>query len=1645
MSTKLHTITTQYRKFNTNQVLTESQLNEFLDYFEDQDHLSRIGLSGVGLVCGFKVTYNALLKTIKITQGYGVTTDGDLLTLLNPSGTDAGERSSILKSIDLLYKTYTHFKVYQSDKVKYKPFFYSGDNQIELWELQTEAEIAEGDTSYSKLELLDNLEDKVVLLYLENYSKEGDLCTEITCDNQGIDQVARLKVLLVSTLNARYIAGLDPIYNAHDWYDSYLQLPVVSARRVILNCENTKTFKSLKQNYFNAIKSNLTLPDLKLGYDVIFSKFNRPGISSKITAIFNMNSNSVPLDFQYRYDVLKDLIDTYNDIKDLLLHINVHCCPDIGSFPKHLMLGKLEETEDYLSLRHRFYKSPIIGHEDHNYKCVLSLLNRAEALVNNYLNKNKSQIIKITPSQAFGDLEHKAIPFYYNVNDTLIDSWSYNRYTNFSQKHNLSYHTTNLAPVAPVQRPLEYNMDNNNFYRIEGHQGKPYREALEDVLKLKKQYGLNFDVKVLSVNPVEEEIDLNDYKCEFEDLSVLLKAWTVEQECILASITKFFAGLSTKEVGKHVKEAEYVGRMHHFFPITEAEPKEEKTLDKSSKTKYRYRRNVVKDNVGEEDHTIGKYMKLAFEKNKGGSANDIKHTAKILIDQDVNTSAWAEHGNTKNFLYNTVELIGLTAVLTEKAPQSLFDLDALRLSEYELSLKDVCALVKKLQATYQSIAMEDDLKQVLGMLINQLSVVCCSEKKLKILFEEIKIRKQRILLKIQLCPYVKYHPGLEHLAGVMIGGTFIMVYLAEAESVKDIFEKVSLDLEFLTQPAQATNHLKLDSGHIRVFNDERISVDFAFASGFKAISKRYRNRLVQIGETLEETVQNLAEFLNYTWRVAGASKYCLAEAKGNFLRISLSNKSIKRDENYVYFKNPKLVGTDDKIFFETNRIVSSNVTKKNTVIADFALPYMCCSDCAPVNFIIPKEPVFLSLPEPHICLHETTVPILFVVSPKNAIVKALVDDGLNGGVTTNEHGQFVFDARLVSPELYGTLIRFTVNDEETDCKITVYDSPDLLVSTDIQYNQGKTRATVRFRVLGDIPDDIVFSWDLGNGTTLDEKPDANGVFTYIYNLPVNDSNIVKPVLTISNGFCDDIITIEEIEFEKPVDVNLRIREHTCIDTTSTVDVIIPFTNLSPVDGTIKIVNAPVAGMSIVNNELVIKPGTFVNFNTAVSFTVNDLPTTAAITVSPVLEIEIIEDKGSFFWKDDQLFHSYFFGSKIPANPNATNLDFEWIINEVVVGTDKNLQTNLLIKEGENPFVVTLNVTDPKGCTATETVVVTIKHPIFSLGLPFNRLNYCTDDNGSYKISVKPVIRGTIVTGPGLKFDAQGNALLVPSAIGPAFGNTPSYSVAGKELLKIVLHQPAKARFTPIQQGNKIILRNDSTGNIKSSKWFFNNKTKLLNGKKNFTIDLQPNGPVEWVFKLEVTNDRCGTSSTNNIPFVAIVSNDVCMEETTVRIKKDQGGLDPNTDLPGNLRTTVLAATIRLYKQVLSNPGPFLEGENNEKLLELFQTLTNRTFNAIATNQDGFVINELSKLYSAQIKLFYNIIHCQPHAVLTADKTKITPVSALFAIQFKRLREAGKKFDPNNDLKKYLNAYIADARIIKYVATAIKNQLIPQIP
>ncbi len=525
MNAKLNNITTQYRKFNPSQVLTEGQLNEFIDYFEDQDRLSRTRLSGVGVVCGFKSTFidliaypemmmekalesdTSLLHTLEIKQGVGVTTDGDLVTLRQKGATS----SEVTINFDV--KNYKYYREY-TDKFEYKHFRIEGQ-QVPLWELITEDEYkalgANTEGFKSLYDFRDTIYNKVIILYLESYSNEENPCQDADCDNAGAEQVSNLKVLLadsgsVTNLIARGDAK-DTIYKAHNAYEELFNgLPKVEAKRVILDA-TVKTALDLKARFQKATD---TAVKLSSGFGLIADMFkvsvNLGGqtLINKLTSLFENTSPRLE-DYQYRYDLQKDLIDTYNEIKGLILHLDVDCCPNINSFPKHLLLGSVGaklEVGDHNRLRHSFYNSPVTTNDDEHYERIIMLANRFVQKINGF----QAYIgpIKITPSRLDVRLGDKAIPYYYNVNKPLLTQWNFEKTKTDRETYNLSYHTNNLAGDDFVQNPLNYNIDDNDFYRIEGHLGMPFETAYQNINDLKRQYGLAFDVMVLFLNKDEK-------------------------------------------------------------------------------------------------------------------------------------------------------------------------------------------------------------------------------------------------------------------------------------------------------------------------------------------------------------------------------------------------------------------------------------------------------------------------------------------------------------------------------------------------------------------------------------------------------------------------------------------------------------------------------------------------------------------------------------------------------------------------------------------------------------------------------------------------------------------------------------------------------------------------------------------------------------------------------------------------------------------------------------------------------------------------------------------------------------------------------------------------------------------------------------
>lgn len=1177
MNTKLNKVRTEYSKFSKNQVLTEKQLNQFLDYFDDQDHLSRVALSGVGIVCGFEITLQEDNSLI-IKQGNGVTTDGDFIYLRRPSSEDLHG----LKDINFDSLQFTHYRLYENKDVPYAPFT-SEERTVNTWELSTSINDKAAGANFASLSEFESKEEiaiqnMVVLLYLEYYSQEGDLCSALTCDNQGIEQIHELKVLLVTEDDAEFILRNDTIYNKHHFEQKIIDLPKVKIKRVLANANNTKNLKNLKNSYYEEIVRTSTLEKLGDGLDTILTILHKDKIKDKVINQFKIDKNAIPWDFQYKYDRLKDLISTYNELRCLLLELDIECLPNLLSFPKHLMLGKPVDTNRVIKYRHKFYKSPTHKHNNSLEKISI-LLDRVDSILTKYQVKNDHKNLDITPSNQGKKLGEKAIPFYYDVDEEMVKSWDSGKTGCYKEGENLSFHKGSLLEEDFILNPLNYSIDDNNFLRIEGHQGMMYREAFEQITKLKEDHGLPFDLKMLSLEHSDSDINLDDYACEFEDLKILVDAWTSEQDCVLKSVSSFFSSFSIEEPGENVKEVEYTQTTPSKTP--EKSPATKESLPameiigtmKEDTNEYNIKKNYadllskqsinveksekILEKINQEEETIGKSFLEIVAENPADSKEKVSEKIKRNLSSKMDTKLWEEEPVMKDFVLNSsVDLLLNAYDVTKNTPLDIKGINKDQIIKYETSIEDVCNQVKKLKTEYQKVELKESIKEIVGLLIIQLSTICCAGEKLNLLLREIEKRKEEIILQTQLSKFAAKHPGLEHHAGVPIGGTFVLAYLAENAVDQITYDSSKITATFTSQPQTSYKTLseknkltERDNESIKTLDwykessinshgkivliNERASRDIIFVKKQDIKYGQFKYSVV-IGESIAETVSNLADFLNSFWEASGVSKQARATAKKESLIIELIDIPVNKNEYFLQFMDPKIINTSEPLYFPPTKVIEENKTIQNTVIADFALPYMCCSDCKPINYVLPKTAYFLGLPTESLCIDEETERLPFTVRPADGVVRDAISQGFDSAIV-EEDGMYFFDPSLLDESYYGTPLKFTVNDEPTSCKITIYKKLTNSISTSVAYNRDKSQATVTFTVLGDsIPNYASFLWEFGDGTSSSEKPSINYTLTKTYSLPVNIKNVVSPKVTIHNGNCEETIDIKEITFDDPI-------------------------------------------------------------------------------------------------------------------------------------------------------------------------------------------------------------------------------------------------------------------------------------------------------------------------------------------------------------------------------------------------------------------------------------------------------------------------------------------------------------------------------
>lgn len=974
----------EFPKFVADQLLTSEDLNQLFGYLDEQNRMTRTNLIGIGIVCGLQLQINPAKTQVTITKGCGVTSEGYLISVNT--------------------KAYTQYKKYKVDTARVYDKFYKldgGGNKIamDVWELKQPAVDPE-------LEDIDEgfLKDKVILLFVELKEEDNKNCDPNSCDDKGINVTVSFLPMAVSTEDAALLMG----NNAGGFgVNTYTALPELRMRR--WDVDNTSPvysqdifqayLKLLDKAFLEQVETTLKNVYAVFGTVVAGEYATNPftGLAAKFAYLHDgsINLNQV-IHLQYQYDLFSDLLLAYQEFRRTGTHVLSTCCPDSDLFPRHLLLGEAipSPTSGMLAYRHYFIYSPLFDQQGMVGE-LKTLFKRLVLLIESFFlptvsgnNTKEDTSLRITPSMLWDvPLSKKAIPYYYLVNSgtqPLYLSWDHRRTLLHDAKRHLSYHATqyNNGSDDFVVSPLSYDLEPYNFLRIEGIVGKSYVHVLRQVKQQIQKNRLPVDIIALSTdtgtgftnqlnnasNRIDRSTDALEMLCHFQDLESMYDSMRREILCMLCKELKYYYDFTLAIANAFFRKEPFEGGLSQvqlFDVCSKGYVIKDRSL--GLMIEFLHRRGLTDETL-----TLESFFN-AFGFNVQDTDNDD-------IPDELKGQASVIYLALLNFFKIPLGIIRLSTLLTE----DLADFDAKaycgaaeKIADYAKSLKALFSMFSSSQQSSTSdpattinpdaqpggpsgtvnvntnrILVSNNnrsaltqmastgngfatillLLLVLEDLMDHLDVLIYSCKCSALLsLKTDYMRRYLMLTRLRQFGYFsQLHPGLQHKAGVPMGGTFVIVYHARSRS------RLSGNLN---RGVNAITHLN------------RMAVEMNdFPAAYATAHTQKKTDIA--GFVLDEANNP----------VSGASVFIAETNEGT---VTSNNGSFKFTGSRipytlvieaVGYEAYEIVKTDD----DTNMRIVLQEAKENileqlqqgAVIADFYLPYRCCSDCPPIQYIV---------------------------------------------------------------------------------------------------------------------------------------------------------------------------------------------------------------------------------------------------------------------------------------------------------------------------------------------------------------------------------------------------------------------------------------------------------------------------------------------------------------------------------------------------------------------------------------------------------------------------------------------------------------------------------------------------------------------
>lgn len=924
---------TSFPHFMPNQVLTHTQLNELAVYLEQQDRFTRQRLIGIGIVCGLqaKLAFPGGTRTVQISRGVGVTSCGFMI--------DIPQQLSFTKK-----KSYTT----PSD---YAPFVLGASNTpINCIELKDQNSTESGISNLTA----GDVSDKIVVLFLDLEDKPNGKCIGENCDEKGNKWVFTLRVLLIDRAGANVNslhninrvllesyapnAVNNPLTNdaqREDFFNPPFELPHVFAERfgnvngvnpnVDFNLSTLTDFPGFEDTYRIIILDSATRVAKALHKSYLlfkpvfdtqlvinsnpFNGYQNNKISNTLSnKLKDLLDNSKPGyrkgNCQYVYDFVRDLIDTYNELRSELFALSSRCSPDSSKFPRHLLLGELKTDVDFGKFnpadyeppsvyRNHFISSPINDGQSAHFSKIKMLMKRIRLMIDNLSFSGLLQAslseekIMITPDKTCCEpLGNQRIPFYYNREGAvqLSKYWNFDFTVQNRSFENRSYWANLYVPSslsadlkARLINPLLYDICSLNKLSIEGHVGKELQTALDQLKLFRKRHNLSFDILAVKLDTKINEIVLADDNL-IADIQAMYLAERNEIACCLEDLKNYI-----------IKNKNLIG----FFLLLTLyvmvdDPQIRDALIAYLQPIVSQLLDAYVDAIEEMSDSLTTNIKT-FDIQKFLNVFPVFTSFTSLFKYGINT--W---GDVEFFVMNNKD--GANSI--NKFKWMLSDLISIMLNLWELYLDKVT----------------DD----------------CIAGKFYSIYRIFYERVQTFSLFHKLNE--KVH-GMEHIAGTSKGGTFILVYEDEAEQQEFIGKLVDEK-----GVAVANAMIKDDeTGIVYGITDTKGEYRIKAAKGLKKVNFS-KPGFVNMRGTVGGGKSARQKMYSYSAAASGkAEKVKMSRADNLFIRMKASLDSLKE-------MDPKLTEFMKAVKLDAawGHVPGISFGAKNTykVVADFYLPHL---------------------------------------------------------------------------------------------------------------------------------------------------------------------------------------------------------------------------------------------------------------------------------------------------------------------------------------------------------------------------------------------------------------------------------------------------------------------------------------------------------------------------------------------------------------------------------------------------------------------------------------------------------------------------------------------------------------------------------